>query len=186
MRALGAVLAGGAATRLGGAKATVELAGRPLSAYPLEALSAAGIEAVVIVKRDSPLPPLEVPIIGEPDEPRHPLAGVVAALHHADGRPVLVCPCDTPFITQATLEALATSGRTTIARTADRLHPLLALYLPGTLAPLERALASQVSATQAAESLDPAYLDVSEDETFNVNTPADLTRAETMLKQLRS
>ncbi len=186
MRALGAVLAGGAATRLGGAKATVALAGRPLIAYPLDALSAAGIEAVVVAKRDSPIPVLEVPIIGEPDEPHHPLAGVVAALHHADGRPVLVCPCDTPFITQATVEALATSGRTTFARTANRLHPLLALYLPDTVAPVERALASQVSATQAAESLGPDYLDLPERETFNVNTPADLTRAEAMLKPLRS
>ncbi|MBK5220825.1 MAG: NTP transferase domain-containing protein, partial [Thermoleophilia bacterium] len=45
---LGAVLAGGSGSRIGGAKATVELAGRPLIAYPLAALEAAGVEAVVV------------------------------------------------------------------------------------------------------------------------------------------
>ncbi|MEJ7875306.1 MAG: NTP transferase domain-containing protein [Solirubrobacterales bacterium] len=185
MKALGAVLAGGAAARLGGAKATAELAGRPLIAYSLEALGGAGLELVVVAKRDSLLPALEIPVVVEPDEPRHPLTGVVAALRHADGRPALVCACDTPFITLAALETLAASGCTTIGRTADRLHPLLALYMPDTLAPLERALASNDSATLAAQGLGPAYLDISEGEAFNVNTPEDLARAETMLTQLR-
>ena len=49
-RALGAVLAGGHGSRMGGAKPTAELAGRPLIAYPLAALAAAGIEAFVVAK----------------------------------------------------------------------------------------------------------------------------------------
>lgn len=186
MKALGVVLAGGAATRLGGSKAGVALAGRPLISYPLEAFRAACLEAVVVAKRSSPLPALEVLVITEPDEPRHALAGVVAALRHADGSPVLVCACDTPFIEPATLENLAASACTAIARTDERLHPLLALYAPSTLTPLERAIEAGDSATKAAERLNPAYLEISEDETFNVNTHEDLARAEANLRELRS
>jgi molybdenum cofactor guanylyltransferase len=53
--ALGAVLAGGRGTRLGGAKPTTELAGRPLISYPLAALTAAGIEAFVVAKPSTDL-----------------------------------------------------------------------------------------------------------------------------------
>jgi molybdopterin-guanine dinucleotide biosynthesis protein A len=54
--ALGAVLAGGRGRRIGGAKPTADLAGRPLISYPLAALAAAGIEAFVVAKPDTELP----------------------------------------------------------------------------------------------------------------------------------
>src|SRR6185312_15026060 len=104
---LGAVLAGGAGSRLGGGKATVGLAGRALVEYPLAALAAAGIEAVVVAKADTELPALAVPVLTEPPQPRHPLLGIVVALRHAGGRPVLVVACDLPLLTPELLEALA-------------------------------------------------------------------------------
>ena len=96
----GAVLAGGRGSRLGGAKPTAELAGRPLIAYPLEALTEAGLDPFIVAKpstdlRGRPLAPTtglkttapraggapgEVEIVAEPEEPTHPLAGIVAAL----------------------------------------------------------------------------------------------------------
>jgi CTP:molybdopterin cytidylyltransferase MocA len=56
--ALVAVLAGGLATRMGTAKASVDLCGRPLISYRLGAVRAAGLEPVVVAKRASRLPPL--------------------------------------------------------------------------------------------------------------------------------
>jgi molybdenum cofactor guanylyltransferase len=61
--ATGVVLAGGRGSRLGGAKAMAELAGRPLIAYPLAALAAAGLDAFVVAKpgndlRGRPYPPI--------------------------------------------------------------------------------------------------------------------------------
>ena len=58
---LGAILAGGRGTRLGRPKATALLGGRPLLEYPLIALEAAGLETVVIAKRDTVLPPVAAP-----------------------------------------------------------------------------------------------------------------------------
>ncbi len=52
---LGVVLAGGRGSRLGGAKPTADLAGRPLISYALAALAAAGLEAAVVAKPDTDL-----------------------------------------------------------------------------------------------------------------------------------
>lgn len=183
---LGTVLAGGAATRLGGAKATVELAGLPLIAYPLAALAQAAVDHIVVAKADSPLPTLDITVITEPDGPRHPLAGVVAAMAHAGERPVLVVPCDAPFVTSMLLRVLASATKTTAVRSAGRVHPLIALYEPKARARLEEAVLNDEPAIEALASLEPEYIEVPERETFNVNTPEDLARAEELLRQPRS
>jgi molybdenum cofactor guanylyltransferase len=183
---LGAVLAGGAASRLGGAKATVELAGRPLISYPLEALTHAGLTPVVVAKTGSPLPPLGVEILIEPDEPRHPLAGVAAALRHAGSRGALVLPCDTPLVSPMLLRVLASAADTTAVRAGGRTHPLLAFYSFASLEPLGAAVGRGESATAALESLEPEWIEANERETFNVNTPEDLALAEDLLRQPRS
>lgn len=183
---IGAVLAGGAASRLGGAKATAQLNGRPLISYPLATLAQAGLEAIVVAKADSPLPPLDVALLTEPDEPAHPLAGVVAALGHAGSRGVLVLPCDAPFVAPMLLRVMASAEKTTAARSSGRIHPLIAFYPASALGPLESAVHDGASATQALESLDPEWIEAPERETFNVNTPGDLARAEELLRPPRS
>ena len=64
-----AILAGGRGSRIGGDKALVQLGGRPLISYPLAAAKAAGLDAVVVAKRNTKLPPLDVPVLLEPDAP---------------------------------------------------------------------------------------------------------------------
>lgn len=173
-----AILAGGAGSRLGGEKAAIELAGKPLASYPAAAFADAGIEcAVVVAKRGSLLPDLGLPVLTEPEEPRHPLLGVTTALRHAGGRPVLSCPCDMPFVTPALLKVLAGAERTTAVRSSGRTHPLLALFAPDALHSLEEAVALGLSATAALERLSPQHVEASERETFNVNTPDDLRYA---------
>ena len=175
------MLAGGAATRLGGSKATVDLAGRPLIAYPLAAFAEAGLDAIVVAKADTDLPPLGVSVITEPTEPRHPLLGVVTALEHAAGRPVIACPCDTPFVTDALLRTLAATLGTAAVHDGRRLHPLLARYQPGDLTALRNALADDRSATAAAEGLSLTLIPADPETTFNVNTPGDLAAARSRL-----
>lgn len=171
------MLAGGAGSRLGGSKATVELDGRPLIAYPLAAFAAAGIETIVVAKPSSELPALDVPVVTEPAEPRHPLLGIVSALEHAQARPVVVCACDTPFVTPELLGRLARAARTAAVTADGRTHPLLARYEPGDLDPLRGALEEPASATAALERLDPATIPASSADVFNVNTPEDLKLA---------
>lgn len=178
---LGAVLAGGAATRLGGVKAALDLGGRPLIAYPLAAFAAAGIEAIVVAKAETDLPPLDVPVVAEPGEPRHPLLGVVTALEHAGGGSVIVAPCDTPFLTPALLTTLAAATGTAAVHDGERLHPLLARYQPSDLPALRSVLHAGASATSAAEQLSPTLIRTDPETTFNVNTQADLASARARL-----
>ncbi len=171
------MLAGGAGERLGGSKAMLELAGRPLISYPLAAFADAEIEAVVVAKPDTVLPPLDVEVVLEPREPRHPLLGIVTALGHAGGRPILACPCDTPFVTAALLKALAAAPGAAAIHDGQRLHPLLARYRPTDLPALRAGLDANASATAIAERLAPTLIEADVQATFNVNTPEGLASA---------
>ncbi len=184
---VGAVLAGGAGTRLGGAKPGTLLAGRPLLSYPLGALRAVLGEVAVVAKADTELPAVGhgVLIWREPDTPRHPLAGVVQALREAQGRPVVVLACDLPFVTADLVRELvlaeAAGAPAVVARTPGRgLQPLCARYEPGALEVLtdfdpEGRVVTQVKA------LAPALLDVDDALLRNVNDAEDLAAAEALL-----
>jgi molybdenum cofactor guanylyltransferase len=187
---LGAILAGGRASRLERPKPTALLGDRPLIEYPLRALEAAGIDAVFVAKDDTPLPPDAAPVWRERDEPFHPLLGIVTALEQADGRAVLACACDMPFVSPALARSLAdTSGALVVPRAAGRLHPLLGLYTPALLPALREALDRSAPVQEAVAGLAPVIVDEQELKAFgdperllfNVNTPADLERAEAML-----
>jgi molybdenum cofactor guanylyltransferase len=201
--ALGAVLAGGRGSRLGGEKAGVELAGRPLISYPLAAIAATGLEAVICTKPGEPLPPSrgsfrtylvrkeprdQPRVVEEPAEPRHPLCGIVAALRL--GRPVVAVACDLPFVAPALIKLLAEAPERLVVPTlAGHPQPLLARYEPSLLPQLEAALEREEPLTRTVEALGPRLL--AEDELarfgdprrllFNVNDREDLRRAEALL-----
>jgi molybdopterin-guanine dinucleotide biosynthesis protein A len=159
-----AVLAGGRATRFGAPKAAIELHGRPLVSYPLRAAHAAALEAVVVAKRASRLPPLDEPVVHEPDAPHHPLCGIVAALRHAHAA-VLAVGCDMPFVSPGLLACLAREGAggedapaAVAAEVEGVVQPLPALYGAATLPALERALTSERSLRGTLQELDVRVL----------------------------
>jgi molybdenum cofactor guanylyltransferase len=167
-----------------------ELGGSPLISYPLAALAAAGVEAVVCAKEGEELPPLEAPILREPPRPRHPLRGIVTALRAGEERPVVAVACDMPFVSPRLLSLLASSPEPlVIPALGGRLQPLLGRYDPVLLPRLEEALAREAPMRETIESLGPHHL--REDDLarfgdpyrllFNVNTPADLRQAEALL-----
>ena len=165
-------------------KAAAELLGRPLVAYPLAALAEVCTRLAVICKRASVMPAIgAAERWNEPDEPRHPLTGIVHALERAQA-PVLVCAADMPFVTPEVLRALldAPGGRAAALAATDRgLEPLLALYRPSALPRLHAAPPGAALRLTVAE-LDPVLVPVAESLTRSVNTPADLARAEAELR----
>jgi molybdopterin-guanine dinucleotide biosynthesis protein A len=188
---LGAVLAGGHGRRIGGEKALALLGGRPLISYPLAALAEAGLEPLVVAKDDSPLPPLDCPVLREPALPRHPLCGVVAALRFAAGRPVLALGCDMPFLASGLLAWLAGLGGAVVPEAGGRMQPLLFRCEPAHLDTLETALREDRPMREAIAALGPRI--VAEEELrrfgdparllFNVNSPSDLWEAERLLAE---
>jgi molybdopterin-guanine dinucleotide biosynthesis protein A len=220
---IGAVLAGGAGRRMaargrpaaeaagaaddamGGpgawpSKAAARLAGLPLVAYPLRVLTEVCTRVAIVCKRDTALP--ETPGVerwDEPDEPRHPLTGLVHALDRA-GEPVLLCAADMPFVTAGACRALlaasplAGAGGATapparrhrdrdgplavVATTEDReLEPLLGVYLPRALPALASAPAD-APLRRSVAALEPVRVPIPRRLLRSVNTPAELATAE--------
>jgi molybdenum cofactor guanylyltransferase len=192
-RAIVAVLAGGRGQRLGGAKAMTLIGGEPLIHRPLAAARDAGLEAIVIAKRSTRLPPLAEPVVYEPERPRHPLCGTIAALEHAASRSpaaaVLLLACDMPFLTAPLLSWLASLDGVAMGETGGRAQPLLARCAPESLPILREALTARSSLRAAIVLLEPRIVDERELSRFgdperlcfNVNDEQDLRLAESWL-----
>jgi molybdopterin-guanine dinucleotide biosynthesis protein A len=176
-----AVLAGGRSRRMGSPKALVELGGRPLLAWALAAALDAGLEAVVVAKPGSALPPLAVSVWPEPEQPAHPLTGVVAALERAAPRPVVVLACDMPFVPAeliarlAALDAVAAAppGEAFPARYASAALPVLRAGLEREAA--LRDVLAELAPVEVAAGGPPHAL-------LGINDPGSLARAAALLR----
>lgn len=175
------VLAGGHSRRMGSPKALVELGGRPLLAWALAAALEAGLETVVVAKPGSELPPLDVPLWPEPEQPAHPLTGVIAALERAAPRAIVALACDMPFVPPeliarlAALDAVAAAppGEAFPARYESAALPLLRAGLERE-APL-RAVLAELAPVEVAPGGTPHAL-------LGINDPAALARAAALLR----
>jgi molybdopterin-guanine dinucleotide biosynthesis protein A len=196
-----AILIGGAGSRLGGDKHLKTIAGRPLAEWAVSAAASAGLEPVLVAKQGTPLGALGDPgpeqrtvpsVIREPDEPLHPLAGVLAAVEYT-GRPIVVCPCDMPLVTPDLLARLASAPEPTIVSGPGGPEPLLGLYEPEQAAALRDAVSAGRSARATVAALDAALVEGPELAGLagpagpermlaNVNTPEDLTLIEAELR----
>jgi molybdopterin-guanine dinucleotide biosynthesis protein A len=175
-RPLAVVLAGGLSRRMGRPKALVPLGGRPLIAWPLAAAAAAGLDAVVVAKPGSALPPLEVPVWDEPEAPSHPLTGLVAALERAGG-PVVALACDMPFVSPGLIARLAAAKG--VAAPAGEAFP--ARYEPSALPVLRAGLAREAAVRAVLAELRAAPVEAAPEELVGINDPAALARAEAAL-----
>jgi molybdenum cofactor guanylyltransferase len=181
---IGVVLAGGANGRLGrGSKPAALLGGRPLASYPVAALAGVCDRVAVVCKRSTELPDLPgTERWDEPDEPRHPLTGIVHALETAGG-PVLVCACDMPFVTaDACRTLLSATGSTpaVVATGAGIVQPTLGLYAPAALDALKDA-PEGAPLTRTVESLAPSRVALPPALLRSVDTPDELAEAEAAL-----
>jgi molybdopterin-guanine dinucleotide biosynthesis protein A len=190
---LGIVLAGGAGRRIGGSKAVVELNRRPLISYPLEAMWRALGNVTIVAKADTELPSVPGAAVWvEPQEPRHPLTGIVHAISLADGRPVVVCASDMPLVTAELIGRIARAdprgAPAVLASCEGELQPLLGCYQRSALAPLTAAAHdSGIRLREAVAALNPARYEVEDpDLLFNVNSPDELLQAAAMIDRRRA
>ncbi len=182
------ILAGGRSRRMGTPKASVVVAGKPLIQYPVDAARAAGLQPIVVAKPDSELPPLELARLDEPDEPRHPLAGIVVALESLRA-PIVVIACDLPLLPAALIAELA-GRRSNFAMPANpRPQPLVGRYAPGLLPRLRQGLVTGSPMVRLASELGGEVIGESELRRFgdpewmfaNANDPVELALIERRL-----
>lgn len=180
------VLAGGRATRMGGAdKALLPLAGRPLLAHVLERLHVQVDDIVLNYNRDpAVLAGFGLPVAGDALEDfQGPLAGIAAALPRCRHDTVLVVPCDTPFLPRDLQPRLAAELRPdidlVIAHDGERLQPLFLLLRRQLAAGLNDYLAGggrKVESWCRAQRMAIAHFDDSKP-FANMNTPEELQAA---------
>lgn len=187
----GAVLIGGASSRMGRDKAAIELGGVAFATRLARLLGSLCDEVLLI----GGAPPADAPgrAVADPEGPRCALRGLVAALAAARGPRVLVVATDLPLVTPALLRGLVapSAADAVVPRPGTTPQPLCAVYgrervlalarerLAAGLLPLHGlldALRVEWVEGERLRALDPRGTAL-----VNVNTPADLARAEALL-----
>ena len=185
-----AIVAGGAASRLGGRdKSRLPVGSRSILERQLAVLRPLTDRILVVANDPEPFGDTGLPVVPDLVPGAAALGGIYTALSSATTGQVLVIACDLPFLTGRFLEHLA--GRAqgfdlTIPRSRDGLQPMCAMYSRACLEPIRARIAGTVLRIQdlAAEvrtrEIGPDELAAYDPDGllfFNVNTPADYERA---------
>jgi molybdopterin-guanine dinucleotide biosynthesis protein A len=185
------IMAGGRGRRMGRDKCLIELGGKALVRRAAE--TAAKVFERVIISGPSSLN--ATGLIAAPDERQGagPLAGILAGLK-ATGAPwIMTIPCDSPFVPEAFLIGMVSlrgEYDVVVPRQGEFHEPLHALYscrcipgIEGLIAQGEKRIIALYGLVKTREvgpetygNWDPQGLAF-----FNINTPADLSRAEDYL-----
>jgi len=193
-RCTGVILAGGRATRYGGQPKGLERIGGVRIIDRVAAALRQASDALLLIANDPGaatwLPGTRAETDIWPDAGS--LGGIHAALMRA-GTPVLIVAWDMPFVPAGLLRLLRALGQAgadaavPVSRSRRGIEPLCAYYAPACIGAIERCLAagerraiaflddvrvSRLDAAQVGQFGDPDRL------FLNVNSPADLSRAE--------
>ena len=188
MKIVSAILAGGAGSRMGGAKAQVELAGLILAEHVANAIRS---ELVGVVGDDVAALRIGAASIADPpDLAKGPLVGVLAALEWGAGvgaTHVMIAPCDTPLLPSGVVERLAAANAAlTCVETRDGLQPLAALWRIDLIGRLEEALRDgrHPPVRELLEQFGVARVWFEDATAFmNINTREDLAQAAGLLRR---
>jgi molybdenum cofactor guanylyltransferase len=200
-RVSAAILAGGGATRLGGAdKAALFIGGARIIDRQIAELTAVADDLAIIANDPARYAGLQIPVQPDAIPGSGALGGIYTALARARHDCVLVIACDLPFVTRALLARLVDEAGddvdAVVPRSARGLEPLCALYtrrcMPAIEARIARGalavvdLANDVRVREIGADALAAY-DPDGRLFVNVNTPHDYVRATEaeMLKPLQ-
>jgi molybdopterin-guanine dinucleotide biosynthesis protein A len=172
---IGAVLAGGASSRMGSDKAALEYGDAPFIEHVIATMSLA-VDEIVVCGGEYDGPAIVLP---DAFHNAGPLAGILAAFEHAGGRPIVVVPTDMPLVTVELIRRLAdpqlNGAEARLARAGDQIQPLCAAYGPEVISIVEdRVRGSHRSAMGLIDALTPVtYIESDARTLMNVNTPED-------------
>jgi molybdopterin-guanine dinucleotide biosynthesis protein A len=197
------VLAGGFSSRFGQDKGVLELANKPLIKHVVDAVSSVVDETIVVansqerVTQYTKVMTAGVQFVVDVCESRSPLIGALTGFGVAHGKYSLLLPFDTPFISKEVVSLLFELCRNKSAAIPrwpnENIEPLHAVYQ--TEPALEaaktavaegklnmRAMIKKLRGVRYVSTLVIQQLDPELRTFFNINTPADLKKAMTMVK----
>ena len=193
----GVLLAGGKSRRMGEDKRYLVVGEQTLLERGLAVLRSIFEEVLVVIAQDSPALDVDARIVRDLVPDCGSLGGLYTGLTEATTPYVFVVACDMPFLDRAVISQFTsrrTSADIVMAKLAGRLHPMHALYSKRCLPVIEQmVLARQLKIQEilSCESLLVQYvteadlvgIDPSVRSFQNVNTPADLEVARSLLAQ---
>jgi molybdopterin-guanine dinucleotide biosynthesis protein A len=185
----GVLLAGGLATRMGGAaKGLLRVAGEPIAVRSLALFRRLFADALVVANDPAPWESLGVRVVPDLLPARGAPGGLHAALSAATTPWVFAAGCDMPFLDENAIAFLArrrAGADAVVVRFRGRLEPLHTFWsraclpalvrLLGSGEPSLRDLASAVAA-RVVEEAEWRQVDPDGRSLENVNTPADAAR----------
>jgi len=197
------ILAGGFSRRFGRDKGLVVLAGKPLILHVISRVSKVVDEVLVVVSSEEQKNNFETileekaNLVIDKDNSQSPLVGAITGFETANGEYSLLLPCDTPLVSTQIAQFLlgiCANRNAAIPRwPGGYIEPLQAVYrtesaLTAAKTALKQGKMNMQSmidnlrgvryiSTMVLEQLEPDLLTF-----FNVNTPQDLKKAESILK----
>jgi len=188
LKPLIAVLAAGKSSRFGSCKIMVELAGKPLGRWALEAAQGTGFPVVWIGSREVNVVATDHCEIVQNHKPElglsHSLSIATDAAQARSAPSLLIMLADMPLISPAILKALARNGGPSACQYADG-KPGVPAFFPENLFVDIRAMSGDRGAGLLLAKLPHlALLPVPRHALLDVDTPADLSRAERVLAEL--
>ncbi len=188
---MGFVLAGGSSSRMGKAKAFLEIGGKSLLERAISCLSPSAAQIAVIGLEAHQFPTASC----HPDltPGRGPLSGIRTGLTLSNADPVLFCPCDCPLLPESTFPLLLRQlGEAQVAVPVDssgRVHPLIGVYRRACLEPLESLLDASLFAVmglidtlaEEVQRVDFSRHGIMDGALLNVNTPESLEKARSQI-----
>jgi len=194
----GVLLAGGKSRRMGEDKRYLVVGEQTLLERGLAVLRSIFQEVLVVIAQDSPPLDLDARVVRDLVPDCGSLGGLHTGLTQAITPYIFVVACDMPFLDPAVI-AQFTSRRATadivMAKLAAQLHPMHALYGKQCLPVVEQMIGARQLKIQEIVShaslrvryvteADLLAIDPSGRSFKNVNTPADLEVARSLLAQL--
>jgi molybdopterin-guanine dinucleotide biosynthesis protein A len=191
------ILAGGKGRRLGREKAWVELGGSSLLQRAVSSLESLYSEIIIVKAPEGELPPVSagvnLKVVQDSVGGKGPLAGILAGLMASKWRYNLTVACDMPLLNKDLVKYMVTLAKdidAVVPRMGQHFEPLQAVYSRDCILEIERLLAqdklkvdglfnrvrTRFVESAEIERFDPAHLSF-----MNINTPADLKKAEGLL-----
>ena len=194
----GVLLAGGNSRRMGEDKRYLVVGEQTLLERGLAVLRSIFQEVLVVIAQDSLPLNVDARVVRDLVPDCGSLGGLYTGLTQATTPYIFVVACDMPFLDPAVITQFTSrraSADIVMAKLAARLHPMHALYGKGCLPVLEqmiRARQLKIQEMLSHPSLRVQYvteadlltIDPSGRSFHNVNTPADLEVARSLLSQL--
>ena len=194
----GVLLAGGNSRRMGEDKRYLVVGEQTLLERGLDVLRSIFQEVLVVIAQDSPPLDVDTRVVRDLVSDCGSLGGLYTGLTQATTPYIFVVACDMPFLDPAVI-AQFTSRRATadivMAKLAGRLHPMHALYGKRCLPVVEQMIRARQLKIQDMVShaslrvryvteVDLLTIDPSGRSFHNVNTPADLAVARSLLARV--